>query len=147
MHCFYFIASVKYRGESNAQYECVVAIERQETYGTLAIRALHRVLSVLSNPTNATIVKSELRLLEEKKWPKPKQMDTALDKMAQCPYTAFLLSDAIGSNLGDPIDPLPFDRGTWTSYLAPWCQGFLSQEGRVDAFSGPIELCLPSHIV
>ena len=121
-HQFFAIARVRRPQQSEPKYECVVAIHHQWSYGVFPLRAVHRFVKLLENPTNRSIVLAELRLLEGKAAPQNVRWDAPKADLTQCHYTTFLFADAIYTKLGNPNDRA-FSRLPWTHHLLSCTMG------------------------
>ena len=125
-HQFFAIARVRRPQQPQSKYECVVAVHHQWCYGVGPLLAVSRFVALLQNPTNASIVFAELRALENRAAPSEVRWDAPKSDLTQCPYTAFLFSDAIYTDISDENNPV-FDSLPWMHHLLPCAMD--SQEG------------------
>lgn len=64
VHQVLLIAQVRVRGSQNPTYRCVAEYHKHDCYGTLPLRALLRLFTLLKQPDNADVVREELRALD-----------------------------------------------------------------------------------
>ncbi|KAL1746544.1 hypothetical protein HDZ31DRAFT_62099 [Schizophyllum fasciatum] len=88
-HQAWIIAKVVPHGGGRARYRCIGGLHHQWCYGTLPIKAVLRMATLLGQKSNAQIVKEELRSIEGKYGPYMAETPNIPD--VPCPYTAFLL--------------------------------------------------------
>lgn len=67
-HQVFLIARVRPHGTSLNQpgkYRCIAALHHQWCYGSLPLRAMRRLVSLVSQPDNAAVIRAELRGIPE----------------------------------------------------------------------------------
>ena len=84
----FIIAKVKPRGSTQARYWCIAAYHHQWCYGTLAVWAAHRLLTLVKQPENAEIIREELRSIDGKYEVVKQRLATP---SIPCPFIATLL--------------------------------------------------------
>ncbi|TRM69902.1 hypothetical protein BD626DRAFT_625185 [Schizophyllum amplum] len=97
-HQAFIVAKVKPHGGGRARYRCIGALHHQWCYGSLPVKGIVRMTTMLKQKPNAQIVLEELRSIEGK-------YGSHLDEEPEipqvpCPYTLFLLNLAFNADLG-----------------------------------------------
>ncbi|GJE83973.1 hypothetical protein PsYK624_000460 [Phanerochaete sordida] len=89
-HQAFIIARIKPYGSSAAKYRCIAAYDNGWCYGSLPLRAAHRVLCSVRQPQNAEVIREELRSIDGKygRYDAGPEMPAAA-----CPFIVALLAD------------------------------------------------------
>ncbi|KAL1745369.1 hypothetical protein HDZ31DRAFT_36651 [Schizophyllum fasciatum] len=88
-HHAFLIAKVRPHGGSTPRYRCLGGIWNSWCYGSLPVKGAHRMITLLRQPSNAQIVREELRSIEGKYGATGE--DEPRIPRVPCPYTLFLL--------------------------------------------------------
>ncbi|KAG5642855.1 hypothetical protein DXG03_002032 [Asterophora parasitica] len=101
-HQAFVIAKIVPHGGDKAFYRCIAALHHQWCYGSLPLRAVLRMLSVVKNIENADIIRHELRQLDGKygRWGSKSMLPDN-----PCPYTSFLLAASWNLDFQDTDSP------------------------------------------
>ena len=101
-HQAFLIARVRPYGvppEHPGNRRCIAAFHHQWCYGILPLRAMWRLVNLVSQPENAAIIRAEIRALDGKYGGHGREKPTISE--VPCPYTASLLGCAWTTQLGD----------------------------------------------
>ncbi|KAL1753441.1 hypothetical protein FB107DRAFT_276705 [Schizophyllum commune] len=129
-HQAWIIARVKPHGGGKPRYRCIGGIHHQWCYGSLPLKGLIRIATLLQQKPNADIVQEELRAIEGKYGSHLAEAP----KIPNCPcrYTTFLLNLAFNADL-DPesVSGQYFSNGSLGNVLpASWgCWGGDNNDG------------------
>ncbi|KAI5889170.1 uncharacterized protein SCHCODRAFT_02585197 [Schizophyllum commune H4-8] len=119
-HQAWIIAQVKPHGGGKPRYRCIGGLHHQWCYGSLPLKGLIRIATLLKQKPNAEIVQEELRSIEGKYG---SHLDEA-PKIPNCPcrYTTFLLNLAFNADLdSDSVSGQYFSNGSLGNVLpASW---------------------------
>ncbi|KAL1712261.1 hypothetical protein EV715DRAFT_213975 [Schizophyllum commune] len=91
-HEGFIIAKVKPHGGGQAQYRSLGGVWNSWCYGSLPVKAAHRMITLLKQPLNAHIVREELRSIEGK-YGAYGEEEPKIGRLP-CPYAHFLLQMA-----------------------------------------------------
>ena len=81
---------------------CIAAFHHQWCYGSLPLKAMRRLISLVSQPENATIVRAELRAIDGEYGSHGKLQPSILK--IPCPFSASLLGSAWMADLDSSTD-------------------------------------------
>ncbi|KAI0722008.1 hypothetical protein C8T65DRAFT_600699 [Cerioporus squamosus] len=101
-HQAFLIARVRPHGsppDHPGNRRCIAAFHHQWCYGSLPLRAMRRLVSLVSQPDNAAIIRAELRAIDGKFGSCGAEEPIIPD--IPCPYTASLLGCGWTTQLGD----------------------------------------------
>lgn len=99
-HQAFLIARIRPHGApptSSGQRRCVAAIHHQWCYGMRPLLAMRRLITLISHPENAAVVRAELRAIDGRYGPHSDEEPEIPD--VPCPYAASLLFSAYSTDL------------------------------------------------